>query len=118
MMDRLEEFIKQNRSSFDDLKAPADMWHKVRPYKLRLVHASWKWIAVAASVLFLITAAFMAGSYQGRKDGMAWKEFETTEQYYTQRVSAKMEQIRLLGVGEEVMSDIQVLDEVYHQLRK
>ena len=54
---------------------------------------------------------------QARPDIAGWKEYQETEQYYESRIQAKMDKIKTLTVSDEVMGDIQVLDDVYQQLR-
>ena len=46
-----------------------------------------------------------------------WDEYRETEQYYQSRINQKMEIIKTLGVGNEVMEDIRVLDDVYYELK-
>ena len=113
----LEDFIREHRSEFDDLKAPARVWQKLDQRSPR-VHSLWKWCAVAASALLLISLGYIFGTrtYE-RTDIAGWKEYQETEQYYESRIQAKMEKIKTLAVSDEVMSDIQMLDDVYQQLR-
>jgi hypothetical protein len=81
------------------------------------VHIAWKYAAVAASVLVLLLAGYTFGSRQSQQHAERWGEYEEAEKYYTTRVQEKMALISTLGVGDEVLSDIKVLDDVYHQLR-
>ena len=55
---------------------------------------------------------------QAQPDIAGWDEYMEAENYYQSRIDNKMKVIRTLPVSEEVMNDIQVLDEVYEQLRK
>lgn len=114
----LEEFIRQHRDDFDDLKAPKDLFDKIIPVE-RSVHPLYKWIAVAASALLLISVGYIFGSMQRNPESIAgWKEFEEAEHYYQARINVKMEEIKTLNVSSEVMNDLQLLDEVYGQLRE
>jgi hypothetical protein len=116
--DRLEEFIRDNRASFDDLKAPAGIFDRISPPE-RPVHHLWKWTAVAASALLLIAVGYIFGlKTSARPEIAGWDEYQEAEQYYQARIDRKMEEIKTLPVGEEVMNDIHVLDEVYAQLRQ
>lgn len=116
--DGLEEFIRDNKSSFDDLKAPPGIWGRIEK-KDRPVYPLWKWVAVAASALLLISVGYIFGMKTSSASDIAgWDEYQETEKYYETRISQKMEKIKILPVGNEVMSDIQLLDEVYAQLRK
>ena len=117
MRDRLEEFIRQNRSSFDDLKAPASAWKKIEASQ-RQPKPLLKWYAVAASALLLVAVGYIFGmKSQSGPDIAGWEEYKETEKYYEARINVKMEKIKSLPVSEEVLADIKVLDEVYEQLR-
>ena len=114
----LERFIHENRDAFDDLKAPKGMFDKIMPQE-RGVSPMWKWMAVAASALLLIMSGYIIGTKSSPETRVAgWDEFQEAEQYYQSKIDAKMELIKTLPVSHEVMSDIQVLDDVYGQLRK
>jgi hypothetical protein len=113
----LEDFIRHHRADFDDLKAPPGVWNKISGEKPK-VHSLWKWSAVAASALLLLSLGYILGTQVQNKPAMAeWQEYEETEQYYESRISAKMDQIKTLPVRDEVMTDIRLLDEVYLQLK-
>jgi hypothetical protein len=116
--DRLEEFIRDNKSSFDDLKAPADVWDRIAS-KEKPVYNLWKWGAVAASALLLVAIGYFFGLKSYAQPEIAgWEEYQEAEKYYQARIHRKMEEIKILPVSEEVMKDIQILDEVYAQLRQ
>lgn len=116
--DPLEEFIRSNRSSFDDLKAPAGLWNRIAPEKPR-VHPLWKWTAVAASALLLIAGGYIVGMKTTDAPDVAnWEEYQEAEKYYETRINREMEKIKTLPVHDEVLKDIQVLDEVYNDLRQ
>ncbi|MEP6647468.1 MAG: hypothetical protein ABJC12_10280 [Saprospiraceae bacterium] len=113
----LEDFIRQHRNEFDDLKAPDRIWKKL-DHRSAGLHQFWKWTAVAASVLLLISIGYIFGSKISRGPDVAgWSEYKETEQYYESRIQSKMDKIKTLNVSDEVMGDIQVLDDVYQQLR-
>lgn len=113
----LEEFIQEHRAAFDDLKAPAGLWERINKTPAK-VHSLWKWIAVAASSLLLITVGYIMGMRgQHHPDIAGWDEYVETEQYYEARISQKMEEIKTLEVSDEVLADIKILDDVYHDLK-
>ncbi|MEP6794708.1 MAG: hypothetical protein ABJB16_10310 [Saprospiraceae bacterium] len=113
----LEDFIRDHRNEFDDLKAPSRVW-KHLDSKNPHVHHLWKWSAVAASALLLISIGYIFGAkYNGGPDVAGWKEYQETEQYYESRIQSQMDKIKTLAVKDEVTVDIQVLDDVYQQLR-
>ena len=113
----LENFIREHHEDFDDLKAPAGVWERIERSNPQ-VHYLWKWSAVAAAALLLISIGYIFGTKAGmRPDIAGWKEYQETEQYYEARIQAKMDKIKTLAVSDEVMADIQMLDDVYQQLR-
>ena len=115
--DKLEDFIRQHRSDFDDLKAPRDLFDKIVPVEHK-VHPLYKWVAVAASALLLISVGYIFGTMQRSPESIAgWTEFQEAEQYYQSRINVKMEEIKSLNVSHDVMNDLEVLDEVYGQLK-
>jgi hypothetical protein len=122
--DSLEDFIRGNKGSFDDLKAPSGIWDRIDTKlgpeaKERPVHQMWKWMAVAASALLLVAVGYIFGmKAQAEPEIAGWEEYQEAEKYYQARIENKMDQIKTLPVSQEVMKDIQVLDEVYAQLRK
>ncbi len=116
--DPLETFIRDNRASFDDLKAPEGIWARIDKKDKPVINL-WKWSAVAASALLLVAVGYIFGiKAQGQPDIAGWDEYMEAEKYYQSRIDMKMQEIKTLPVGQEVINDIQVLDEVYAQLRK
>lgn len=118
MSENLERFIRNNRSSFDDLKAPDGVWDRIQMPKKRVIHL-WKWTAVAASALLLVAIGYIVGMKTQTQPQIAgWEEYQETEKFYQARIHLKMEKIKTLPVRDEVLKDIHVLDEVYAQLRQ
>ena len=116
--DHLENFIRDNRTSFDDLKAPRGVWERIDQKDRPTLHL-WKWTAVAASALLLVAVGYIFGMKTQSKPAIAgWDEYLETEKYYQGRIDRNMEKIKALPVGNEVMTDIQTLDDVYQELRK
>jgi hypothetical protein len=114
--DSLEDFIKNNRAAFDDLKAPQDLWERIDSKDRPTLHL-WKWTAVAASALLLVAVGYIFGmKTQSKSEIAGWDEYLETEKYYQMRIDRNMEKIKSLPVGNEVMMDIQTMDEVYQQL--
>jgi hypothetical protein len=94
------------------------VWARI-DQKDRPVFNLWKWSAVAASALLLVAVGYIFGiKAQAQPDIAGWDEYLEAEKYYQARIDQKMEKIRTLPVSQEVMTDIQVLDEVYEQLRE
>ncbi|HZV70131.1 MAG TPA: DUF4179 domain-containing protein [Saprospiraceae bacterium] len=113
----LEDFIRNHRNEFDDLKAPERVWEKLDNRSPR-VHHLWKWSAVAACALLLISIGYIFGTKSNSNIDLAgWKEYQETEQYYEARIQSRMDKINMLAVSNEVTADLQVLDDIYQQLR-
>src|SRR6187549_554577 len=111
--DSLADFIKANRASFDDLKAPKGVWERIDKKDRPVVHL-WKWAAIAASALLLIAVGYIFGMKTKAQPEIAgWDEYLETEKYYQSRIDVNLEKIKALPVGNEVMTDIETLDEVY-----
>ena len=116
--DPLEDFIRDNRASFDDLKAPKGIWERIDQKERPVIHL-WKWTAIAASALLLIAIGYIFGmKTQAQPEIAGWDEYLETEKYYQSRIDRNLEKIKSLPVSNEVMTDIETLDEVYQQLRK
>lgn len=112
----LKDFIRTHRSEFDDLKAPPGIWERISPAPK--VHYIWKWSAIAASALLLISFGYIMGmKIQSKPDIAGWDEYAETEKYYESRINQKMEEIKALKVSDEVLADIRVLDDVYYELK-
>jgi len=116
--ENLEQFIRDNRNVFDDLKAPKGLFDKIVPRQEKQ-SPMWKWMAIAASALLLISIGYITGARsQPESLIIGWNEFQEAEQFYQSRIDTKMDELKTLPVSSEVLSDIQTLDEVYAQLRK
>lgn len=114
--DRLEEFIKAHKESFDDLKAPARAWERISPAPQQ-IHL-WKWTAIAAGGLLLIAVGYIYGlNTRSHPQIAGWDEYQEAEQYYQVQIDRKIKDLQALPVGDEVLHDIEVLDEVYEHLR-
>jgi hypothetical protein len=116
--DSLEQFIAGNRAAFDDKKAPAGVWARIDK-KDAPVHSLWKWSAIAASALLLIAVGYILGdNTNARNQTSGWAEYTETEQFYQVRINQKMDEVKTLPVSNEVLNDLQMLDEVYDELKK
>src|SRR5688572_26490017 len=94
--DSIEDFIRDNRASFDDLKAPDRVWARINKQD-RPVHTMWKWSAVAASALLLIAVGYIFGMKTQVQPAIAgWEEYMEAEQYYQEKIAHKMERIKTL----------------------
>lgn len=99
MKDRLDEFIRQNRQSFDDKEPAEKVWRNIEA-SMKLSSTSW-WNSVglwrAAAVIFMATSIYLLvpknmGKTATQND-LAVTEFNDVEAFYFQQISDKVELI-------------------------
>ena len=132
MSDRLEEFVRQNREQFDLREPDPSVWLKINPANTPVMkeRKPMRWLRVAAAVA-LIFAGSTAGIYflSGGKaevdqySSELYLEIQETEQYYSQMVSQRYEELKPFlasdPAAEELLSlDMTELDEVYSELKE
>jgi len=130
MSDRLEDFVRQNREQFDLREPDPSIWLKINPANSRMKERrSMRWLRVAAAVA-IIFAGSTAGIYflTGEKTetdhySKLYREIQETEQYYSQMVNQRYEELKPFlasdPVAEEMLNmDMEELDEVYRELKK
>lgn len=126
MKDNLEDFIRNNRESFDLDEPGSHLWlniEKELPGKkrLRLLNIS----GIAASVLLLISIGYFMGvnqkGHELSSDIFAseeqYQDFNEAQNYYTETIDTRMQQVKNIGVEDEVWNDLKQLDEVYEELK-
>jgi hypothetical protein len=132
MSDRLEDFVKQQREQFDLREPDPSVWLRINPANVPVVkeRRPMRWLRVAAAVA-MIFAGSTAGIYflTGQKaetDQFAselYQEIQETEQYYSQMVSQRYEELKPFlmenpGAEEMLHADLEELDEVYLELKE
>jgi hypothetical protein len=137
MSDRLEDFVKQNREQFDLQEPDPSIWLKINPANAPIISAPvvkerkpMRWLRVAAAVA-MIFAGSSAGIYfltQGNNEAdqfsnQLYTEMQETEQYYTQMVAQRYDELRPFlasdPMAEEMLNaDFEELDEVYDDLKE
>lgn len=135
MSDRLEDFVKQHREQFDLHEPDPSIWLKINPAKQEMkqerrpVSRPMRWLRIAAAVA-MIFAGSTAGIYflTGEKADSEvyadlYAEIKETEQYYSQMVADRYEELKPFLAGNPVASemlsyDMNELDEVYMELKK
>jgi len=127
--DHLEEFIKENRSSFDTYEAPKGLWDKVEKDLDRSVskptQVLWYWkaavVVLLAAVTFLIADKYTPKA-EAQQQLSEFTEFEELETFYTSIISKKEIKLEEALRGEEAInyleSDIEELELLYNDLRK
>lgn len=128
MSDRLEDFIKQNRPSFDLEEPGGHLWKAIeadlpnKKNKLRLIS---RITGIAASILIVLSAGYFIGARQQSgqlsQDVFAseqqYQEFQEAQQYYISTIQDKMDKVEDMGAEEETLNDLKQLDEIYEELK-
>ncbi len=132
MSDRLEDFVKQHREQFDQREPDPSIWLKINPANQTVAkeRKPMQWLRVAAAVA-MIFAGSTAGIYfltgerveADRHSSELYQEILETEQYYSQMVSDRYEELKPFLVSnssakEMLSTDMEELDEVYMELKE
>ena len=99
MKDNLEEFIRQNRQSFDDKEPSEKVWRNINA-SMKFSSVSW-WNSVglwrAAAVIFMATSIYLLipknSANTTKQSDLAVTEFNDVEAFYFQQISEKVELI-------------------------
>ena len=128
-MDRLEEFIIENRGAFDKEVPSLKVWahidqqlEKKQAPRIRRM----RFLRAAAAIALVLTAGCAIGFYLNgvsSSDPVAERsladvapEFAELEQYYASQVSLKMQELATFQHADAVQSDMQQLDELFQEL--
>ena len=129
MKDKLERFISDNRSAFDDAEPNPLMWLDIdkklgstrQPIQIRrLVRV----MAVAASFVIVLAAGMLIGLNLNQDapddwltDNPEYTELKEAEHYFQKQVDYRMNQIADPVVQEDVKQDLNQLDVVYNEMK-
>ena len=128
MKDKLEQFITENRESFDNFEPNPELWKKIEKTvgkkTIRLKTVLWR----AAAVILIFGASLMFHRYidvihDSRTAEIEIPEIQEAEIYYSSLVSSKLDEIRPMlsehpGLDEEMTADLKELDSIYFELKK
>jgi predicted CopG family antitoxin len=132
MSDRLEKFVKQHHEQFDSREPDPSIWLKINPASTPVVkdRRPMRWLRIAAAVA-VIFAGSTAGIYflTGEKadqelySNELYREIMETEQYYSQMVSDRYNELKPFlaanpAASEMLTTDMEELDEVYAELKE
>ncbi|HZI25578.1 MAG TPA: hypothetical protein VFD46_10890 [Chryseolinea sp.] len=98
MDDRLEDFIRKNRDSFDD-KAPSEKaWRNIEASMKFKNKSGWSTLTLwrAAAIVFMILSAYLLVPkpvIKNQATDVAASEFNDVEAFYFQQISEKVELI-------------------------
>ena len=136
MSDRLEDFVKQHGEQFDLREPDPSIWLKINPANVPVVKERrsagrpMRWLRVAAAVAMIFAGStagiyFLTGEKAGTDQfaGELYQEIQETEQYYSQMVSQRYEELKPFlmenpGAEEMLSADMEELDEVYLELKE
>ena len=125
MKDKLEDFIRQNRESFDDQQPPDRVWKNIEGTVNFSTKSAWNSVALwrAAAVIFMALSAYLLipkGSAVPTQD-IALKEFNDVETFYVNQISEKVELIDEFQRNEGLngfTQDFQQLEAMYMVLKE
>ena len=137
--DRLEEFVHNNKDSFDAFEPNPTIWQRIEKRKGHVIQLNWKQVAWRAAAVAVIFAAswFINDLTDSQRQPQVAVESRTSNEeqpqiikdlmeaeiYYTSQISMKRDELFILagnqpGVMEDVDSELIDLDNVYQELKK
>jgi hypothetical protein len=104
MKDELEDFIRKNRSAFDDRDVPNNAWKNIKAKLMFQKPSIWNSVVIwrAAAILFMVTTGYFLVSntlnrrgdaQQQQESAVVLNEFRDVEAFYTQQISEKVKLI-------------------------
>ena len=135
-MDRLEDFINVNKSAFEDLKAPQDLWNKIEPQLSPKPEGNGKWIVGAVVLALIIAGAYVLGQRSATHDESNKEtqqflhlqdealeyanlpDFKETQQYFDRQIVQVYNEIKRKNADATLLEDISQLDIVEQELIK
>ena len=122
-MDRLEEFIKNNREAFDDVSPPEFNWeHLKQPEAKKTKFRTLRILAAAASVALLMGFFYMNLSINDSNSNIADteidKELSELKVYYSSQVNNKYTELKKYNTDPDIENDIKQMDEFLQELEE
>ena len=134
--DKLRDFIGQNSESFNELKAPKDLWNNIEPQldPNKGPGNSLKWILAALCVIALVVTAYYWGSTSKKKptpqtemqqmfdiqtEALEYADipdFMETQQYYEMEIHQVYDELLATDPDSALIRDINQLDAVQEEL--
>jgi len=134
--DRLRDFIGQNSESFNELKAPKDLWNNIEPQlEPNKGPGNWlKWILAALCVIALVVTAYYWGSASKKKptpqtemqqmfdlqtEALEYADipdFMETQQYYDMQIQQVYVELLATDPDSALIQDISQLDAAQEEL--
>lgn len=140
MKDKLEEFVTENRDSFDFYEPGKEVWDSVKSNlkQARVIRFNYRTllVRVAAVLIIFFGSYYFHGFMQNRENKnrvtlqsrieeniMMIPELIETEAYYANEVSARLIELKQFTsvypeIEEDVRYDLNELDSVYAEIKK
>jgi hypothetical protein len=98
MKDQLDDFVRQNRTSFDDKEPSKRVWRNIEASMKFNSRGLWNSVALwrGAAIVFMALSAYLLLPKQiftAQKSEVAANEFRDVEAFYFQQISEKVELI-------------------------
>ncbi len=134
-MDKLEEYIRQNRDDLDRYNPPAGIWRGIRRELRKQKSGIRKWLSIAAMIVVILGTALVffrpeyrwsdSNKQENRDEQIARlsPQFKETEIYYTTLVNELYKEATPLltnnpEIKKELNYDLSQLDSIYLELKK
>lgn len=130
-MDRLEEFINNNRADFDDAMPSLKVWARLdkalEQQQAQSHRRPWTMMRVAAAVLVLLTIGGIGGLYLGKMQNSVSPEqvanispeAAEAERYYTAQFQEKYQQLAKYDAEVNTLNaDFEQIDKATQDLKK
>ncbi|OFX16775.1 MAG: hypothetical protein A2033_09515 [Bacteroidetes bacterium GWA2_31_9] len=135
MKDLLEEYIKNNRESFDLHETPPNIWNKISNTADKRNFSKYTWLSIAASILVIISVSIFYYTINNQNtvnkisasiDSTQYDlptEIQEAEVFYTTLINKKMIELGSIENSDselmsDVNSDFSQLDSIYKDLKK
>ena len=121
-MDRLEQYIRDNRDRFDTANPDPALWNNIEqrlPQRKSRQVIMWRSVAAAAVALLLIMSGIVVGTQMERADAVytaEYDEFRQAEQYYRVQLNEKVDALQQYTHDTDVESDLNELESLYNEL--
>jgi len=125
--DKLEQFIVENRTSFDTKEVPEGIWNRIEDdmtqSRQKTIPVLWYWkaavVVLLAAVTFLVADNYLPTEAEPLSEVTEFQELET---FYTSIINKKETKLQEALEGEDAInfleSDIEELEILYYDLRK
>lgn len=136
--DKLEKFVAEHRSEFDDLEPSPALWEKINPKHPKVIHIDWKRVMmrVAAIVVIFISSYYFHDYMQNRNseknltaeesvnaDKQLFNDLMEAEVYYTSVINSKQDEFYTLAASkpllrQEISYELGELDKDFRDLKE